>query len=73
MHTTMINLTHNTKMTVRYNLIYKGESMCVCVCVGPAGPKIWVLISPGLRTKLGGDPKCRPPGVPPIVTLSEIP
>ncbi len=65
-----------------YNLIYKGESMCVCVC--PAAcrrthtshqPKIWrgLLISPWLGTEPGGDPKCWPPGVPPVVTLSEKP
>jgi hypothetical protein len=58
--------------------------VCVCVCVCPAAcrrthtshhPEIWcgLLISPGLSTKLGGDPKWRPPGVPPLVTLSEIP
>ncbi len=68
--------------------------MCVYVCVYvcPAAchqtytsyhPKIWhgLLISPGLGTKPGGDPKFWPPGVPqmlapkgtPIVTLSEIP
>jgi hypothetical protein len=54
------------------------------VCVCPAAcrrthisyhPKIWrgLLISPGLGTELGGHPKCWPPGVPPILTLSEIP
>ena len=58
--------------------------MYVCMCVCPAAcrrthtshhPKIWrgLLISPGLGTKPRGDPKCRPPGVPPIMTLSEIP
>ncbi len=58
--------------------------VCVCVCVCPAAcrrtytsnhPEIWrgLLISPGLSTKPGGDPKCRPPGVPPVVTLSKIP
>ena len=53
------------------NLIYKGESVCVCVCVYvcPAAcrrtyttnhPKIWhrLLISPWLSTEPGGDPKC---------------
>jgi hypothetical protein len=37
-------------------------------------PEIWcgLLISPGLGTEPGSDPKCRPPGVPPILTLSEI-
>jgi hypothetical protein len=45
----------------------------VCMCVCPAAcrqthtshhPKIWrgLLISPGLGTEPGGDPKCRPPG-----------
>jgi hypothetical protein len=54
------------------------------VCVCPAAcrrthttydPEIWhgLLISPGLGTKLGGDPKCWPPGVPLIVTPSEKP
>jgi hypothetical protein len=54
--------------------------MCVC----PAAcrwtyttyhPEIWhgLLISTGLGTKLGGDPKFWPPGVPPVVTLSKIP
>ncbi len=58
--------------------------MCVCMCVCPAAcrrthtshhPKIWrgLLISPGLGTEPGGDPKCRPPGVPPILTPSEKP
>jgi hypothetical protein len=58
--------------------------VCVYVCVCPAAcrrtyttyhPEIWhgLLISPGLRTKLGGDPKCRPPRVHPIVTPSGIP
>ncbi len=60
--------------------------VCVCVCmyVCPAAcrrtyttyhPKIWrgLLISPRLGTKPGGDPKCWPPGVPPIVTQSENP
>ncbi len=56
--------------------------MCVCVCVCPAScrrthtshhPKIWhwLLISPWLGTKPGGDPICWPPGGPPIVTPSE--
>jgi hypothetical protein len=56
----------------------------VCVCVCPAAcrrthtsyhPEIWrgLLTSPRLGTKQGGDPKCRPLGVPPILTLSEIP
>jgi hypothetical protein len=42
----------------------------VCVCA-----KIWrgLLISPWLGTEPGGDPKCWPLGVPPIVTLSEKP
>ena len=54
------------------NLLYKDESMYVCMCVCPAAcrrthtsyhPKIWrgLLISPGLGTKLGGNPKCWPP------------
>ncbi len=58
--------------------------MCVCVCVCPVAcrrthtsrhPKIWrgLLISPGLGTKPGGNPKCWPPGVPPILTPSENP
>ncbi len=62
--------------------------MCVCVyvcmCVCPAAcrrthttnhPEIWhgLLISPWLGTEPGGDPKYSPPGVPPIVTLSENP
>ncbi len=59
--------------------------VCVCVCVCPAAcrqahtshhPEIWhgLLISPGLGTEPRGDPKCQPPapGVPPILTLSEI-
>ena len=78
-----------TKQLYAYtHLIYKGESVCVCVCVCmyvcPAAcrwthtshhPEIWhgLLISPGLGTKAGGDPKCWPPGVPLIVTLSEFP
>ncbi len=58
-------------------LLYKDESMCVyvCMCVCPAAcrrthtsyhPKIWrgLLISPGLGTKLGGNPKCWPPAPP---------
>jgi hypothetical protein len=70
------------------NLLYKDESMCVCVCVCmyvcPAAcrrahtthhPEIWhgLLISPWLGTEPGGDPKCWPLGVPLIVTLSENP
>ncbi len=58
--------------------------MCVCVYVCPAAcrrtyttnhPEIWhgLLISPWLGTEPGGDPKCWPPGVPPIVTPSEKP
>jgi hypothetical protein len=60
--------------------------MCVCVCmyVCPAAcrqtyttyhHKIWrgLLISPGLSTEPGGDPKCWLPGVPPTVTPSENP
>jgi hypothetical protein len=58
--------------------------MCVCVCVCPAAcrrthtshhPEIWrgLLILPWLGTEPGGDPKCLPPGVPLIVTLSEKP
>ncbi len=58
--------------------------MKVCVCMCPAAcrrthtshhPEIWhgLLISPGLGTEPGGDPNSRPPGVPPILTLSEIP
>jgi hypothetical protein len=57
------------------NLLYKDESVCVCTCVCPAAcrrthtsfhPKTWrgLLISPGLGTKPGGDPKCRPQGYP---------
>jgi hypothetical protein len=66
------------------NLLYKDESMCVCVCVCPTAcrrahtshhPKIWhgLLISTGLGTEPGGDPNCQPPGVPPTLTPSEIP
>ena len=58
--------------------------MCVCVCVCPAAccrtyttnhPEIWhgLLISPWLCTKPGGNRKCWPLGVPPIVTPSEKP
>ncbi len=58
--------------------------VCVCVCVCPVAchrthtshhPKIWhgLLISPWLGTEPGGDPKCWPPGVPPIVTASKKP
>ncbi len=58
--------------------------MKVCVCVCPVAccrthtsfhPEIWcgLLISPMLGTKLGGNYKCWPPGVPPIVTMSEFP
>jgi hypothetical protein len=38
-------------------------------------PEIWhgLLISPWLSTEPGGDPKCWPPGVPPIMTPSEKP
>ncbi len=67
------------------NLLHKDKSVCVCVCmcVSPAAcrrthtthhPKIWhgLLISPRLGTEPGGDPKFWPPGVPPIVTRSEI-
>ncbi len=56
--------------------------VCVCVCVYVCvcrtytshHPEIWhgLPILPGLGTKPGGDPKCWPPGVPPILTLSEI-
>ena len=50
--------------------------MKVCMCRRTNTsyhPKIWHgPISP-ISTKLGGDPKFRPPGVPLIVTLSEIP
>jgi hypothetical protein len=66
------------------HLLYKDESVYGCMCVCPAAcrrthtshhPKIWhgLLISPGLGTEPGGDPKCWPPGVPPIVTPSEKP
>jgi hypothetical protein len=65
------------------NLLYKDESVYVCVCVCPAAcrwtytshhPEIWhgLLISPWLGTEPGGDPKCWPPGVPPLLTPSEI-
>ena len=58
--------------------------VCVCVCVCPAAcrrthttyhPEIrrGLLISPWLGTEPGADPKCWPPGVPPIVTLSVKP
>jgi hypothetical protein len=58
--------------------------VCVCVYVCPVAcrrthtshhPEIWqrLLISPWLGTEPGGDPKCRPPGVPPLVTPSAIP
>ena len=67
-------------MTILSNLIYKDESMCVCGSGGRRAhtshhPKIWhgFLISPWLGTEPGGDPNCWPPGVPPILTPSEIP
>ncbi len=54
--------------------------MCVCSAAcrrthTSHHPKIWrgLLFSPGLGTEPGGDPKCWPPGVPPIVTPSEKP
>ncbi len=58
--------------------------VCVCVCVCPAAcrrthtshhPEIChgFLISPWLGTEPGGDPKCWPQGVPPVVTPSEKP
>ncbi len=54
--------------------------MCVCPAACRRArtshhPEIWhgLLISPGLGTEPGGNPKCQPPGVPPILTLSEIP
>ncbi len=54
--------------------------MCVYVCPAVCRrthsshhPKIWhgLLISPGLGTKPGGDPKCWTPGISPVVTQSE--
>jgi hypothetical protein len=57
-------------------LLYKDESMCLCVCVEKSHhPEIWhgLLILPGLSNKLGGNPECWPTGVPPIVTPSEKP
>ncbi len=58
--------------------------VCVCVYVCPAAcrwihtshhPQIWhwLLILPWLGTEPGGNPKCWPPGVPPIVAPSEKP
>ncbi len=58
--------------------------MKVCVCVCPAAcrrthtshhPEIWrrLLISPGLGTEPGGNPKCQPPGIPPIMTRLKFP
>jgi hypothetical protein len=60
--------------------------VCVCVCVYVCQvawrrtyttnhPEIWhgLLIWPRLGTEPGGDPKCWPPGVPPIVPPSEKP
>jgi hypothetical protein len=56
--------------------------VCMCVCLAACRrthtghhPEIWrgLLISSGLGTEPGGNPKCRPPGVPPTMTLSEIP
>ncbi len=63
-------------------LLYKDESVYVCMCVCPAAcslthttnhPKIWhgLLISSWLGTEQGGDRKCWPLGVPPTVTPSE--
>ncbi len=65
-------------------LLFKDASVCVCVCMSGSlppdmhtshHPKIWhgLLISPGLGNEPGGNPKCWPPGVPPIVTPSEKP
>ena len=59
--------------SLQQNLLYKDESVYVCMCVCPAAcrrthtshhPEIWhgLLISPGLGTEPGGDPKCWPPG-----------
>ena len=70
---------------IKTNLIsfsYIKMKVCMYVCVCPAAccrthtshhPKIWhgLLISPGLGTEPGGNPKCWPPGVLPIVTPSE--
>jgi hypothetical protein len=67
-----------------FDISYLKMTVCVCVCVCPAAcrrthtshhPKIWhgLLISPGLGNEPGGNPKCWPPGVPPIVTPSEKP
>ncbi len=63
--------------------MYVCMCMYVCLCVCPAGrrthtshqPRIWrgLLISPGCSTEPEGDPKSWPPGVPPILTPSEIP
>jgi hypothetical protein len=62
-----------------YNIKMK-VCVCVCVCVcrrthKSHHPKIWhgLLISPWLSIEPGGDPKCWPPGVPPVVTPSEKP
>jgi hypothetical protein len=75
----------NTKRKITNSTIsYIKMKVCVCVCVCPAAcrrthtshhPEIWrgLLISPGLSTEPGGDPKCWPLGVPPIVTPSEKP
>ncbi len=83
-HIKMSNSVIFTKLNsyFHFNLLYKGESVCVCVC--PAACRrtyttnhfeIWhgLLISPWLGTEPGGDPKCWPPGLPPIVTPSENP
>ncbi len=64
----------------KLNLIYKDESVCVCPVACRRAhtthhPKIWrgLLISPGLGTEPRDNPKCWPPGVPPILTPSEKP
>ncbi len=66
-------------------LLYKDESMCVCVyvCVSgglPPGPHnlspqnlAWAPHFTLARHRARGDLKCWPPGVPPTVTPSEIP
>ncbi len=79
--------THKLLVIIYYIKMKVCMCVCVCVCVCVRRPaacrrthtshhlEIWrgLLISPGLGTKLGGNSKCRHPGVPPLVTPSEIP
>ncbi len=75
---TNVNLCPQVKSAISYIKMKVCEYVCPAACrrtYTSHHPKIWhgLLISPGLGTEPGGDPKCWPLGVPPIVTPSEKP